>query len=145
MTAPLRGHRRFVPGRTGHASPLGELEQAVMDAVWRLAAPVSVGDAHAALPGGREVAYNTVKTTMERLADKGILSRRKEGKAYVYAARVTREELERRIVATALGRLVDQFPEAVASFFVRPDPRISDEKLALLREAVERRNEGGDA
>ena len=47
------------------------------------------------------------------------------------------------IVSNALDRLVAQFPEAVASFFVRPDPEISEEKLALLQEAIERRREAG--
>jgi predicted transcriptional regulator len=82
---------------------------------------------------------------MERLAEKGILSRVKEGKAYLYSAVVSRKELERRIVAGALDRLVEQFPQAVASFFVQPDPQVTEEKLALLMEAIERRREPGDA
>jgi len=68
----------------------------------------------------------------------------KEGKAYLYRAAVTQEELERRIVTNALDRLVEQSPQAVASFFVQPDPHVSEEKLALLQEAVERRREGQD-
>jgi predicted transcriptional regulator len=116
-----------------------------MEVVWASAGPVQVGDVHLALPADSRGAYATVKTTMERLAEKGILSRAKEGKAYHYRAAVTREELERRIVASALDRLVAQFPEAVASFFVQPDPGVSQEKLALLLEAVERRREAPDA
>lgn len=116
-----------------------------MEAVWARAEPASVGEVHEALPERSRGAYNTVKTTMERLAQKGILSRTREGKAYRYAAAVSREELERRIVAGALDRLVEQFPQAVASFFVRPEPGISEEKLALLLEAIERKREDGDA
>ena len=116
-----------------------------MDAVWRQPGQVSVADICDALPAEPRVAYNTVKTTMERLAEKGILSRSREGKAYLYRAAVSREELERRIVAGALDRLVEQFPQAVASFFVQPDPQVSDEKLALLLEAIERRKEQDDA
>lgn len=144
MLPPPRTDRRFVPSRTGHATPLGELEQAVMEVVWRASGASSVSEAHEALPGEKRVAYNTVKTTMERLADKGILSRAKEGKAYHYTPAVTREELERRIVAKALDRLVEQFPRAIASFFAQPDPRMTDEKRALLLEAIERRREGRD-
>ena len=136
-----RTARRFVPHRTGDTSPLGQLESAVMEAVWALGREVSVGDVLEALPAPRTVAYNTVKTTMERLSDKDILSRVKQGKAYLYRAEVTREELERRIVANALDRLVEQFPQAVASFFVQPDPHVTEEKLALLEEAIERLRE----
>ena len=116
-----------------------------MEAVWVLSRQVCVADVLEALPAGNTVAYNTVKTTMERLAEKGILSRVKAGKAYTYKAAVTREELERRIVANALDRLVEQFPQAVASFFVQPDPQVSEEQLALLLESVERRREDPDA
>jgi predicted transcriptional regulator len=145
MVTPPRTHRRFVPGRTGQTTPLGELEQAVMEVVWRRTGPASVGETQEALPPEQRVAYNTVKTTMERLADKGILSRTKDGRAYRYSAAVTRKELERRIVALALDRLVEQFPQAVASFFVAPDPGLSAEKLALLQDAVARRQDQGDA
>jgi BlaI family transcriptional regulator, penicillinase repressor len=137
--------RRFIPHRTGEAGPLGQLEIAVMAVVWSHVSPLSVGDVHSALPAEPGIAYNTVKTTMERLAGKGILSRSKEGKAYFYQAAVTREELERRIVANALDRLVEHFPQAVASFFVRPDPGLSEEQLALLAEAIDRKREAGDA
>ena len=133
--------RRFFPRKTGDASPLGQLESAVMDVVWASVGSVQVADVHTAMPSEMRGAYNTVKTTMERLVEKGILSRIKQGKAYHYQAAVTREELERRIVSSALDRLVDQFPHAVASFFLQPAHDLSEEKLALLLEAVERRRE----
>jgi predicted transcriptional regulator len=136
--------RRFVPRKTGDATPLGQLERAVMDVVWASPASVQVGDVHLALPEEVRGAYNTVKTTMERLADKRILNRVKRGKAYSYQAVVSREELERRIVSNALDRLVEQFPEAVASFFLKPRSEVSPEKLAMLLEAVERRREADD-
>jgi predicted transcriptional regulator len=145
MPQPDRRTHRFAPRKTGDATPLGQLESAVMEVVWASSRAVQVGDVHAGLPAEARGAYATVKTTMERLAEKGILSRAKEGKAYHYQAAVTREDLERRIVVSALDRLVEQFPDAVASFFVQPDPSISQEKLALLLEAVERRREDPDA
>lgn len=103
-----------------------------------------MADVHTGLPQDARGAYNTVKTTMERLAEKGILSRIKQGKAYHYRAAVTRGELERRIVSNALDRLVEQFPQAVASYFAQPDAALSEDKLALLMEAVERRRDQRD-
>lgn len=136
--------RRFAPRKTGDASPLGELERAVMEAVWPTTGPMSVGQVHTSLTASPPIAYTTVKTTMERLADKGILTRSKQGKAYLYGAALSRQELERRIVAGALNRLVEEFPEAVASFFVRPDPELTDERLALLQEAIDRQRKQSD-
>lgn len=137
-------NRRFSPRRTGDASPLGELEKAVMDVVWTRGAAASVGEVQAGLAESRSAAYTTVKTTMERLADKGILLRDRDGKAYLYRAAVTQDELERRIVSRAIDRLVEQFPDAVASFFVRPDPGITEDRLTLLQGAIDRAKEQHD-
>ena len=115
-----------------------------MHVVWSQAGELSVGEVHAALPADTPLAYNTVKTTMERLAEKGILTRSREGKAYLYQATISREALERRIISAALDRLVEQFPQAVASFFAQPDPAMSEERLALLAEAIARRRDSSD-
>jgi predicted transcriptional regulator len=76
---------------------LGDLERAVMDQVWGAAddgrAPVSVRDVHAALSPTRDLAYTTVMTVMGRLADAGLLTQERSGRAYLYAAAGSREEL----------------------------------------------------
>lgn len=70
---------------------LGALEREVLSVCW--AQPeISVRDACARLES--VVAYTTVMTTMDRLFKKGLLTRRKVGRAFVYSATVTREELE---------------------------------------------------
>ena len=106
--------------------------------VWSNPDPITVSDVHAALPSEPKVAYTTVKTTLERLASKGILIQERAGKAYHYRAALGEEELERRIVTETLDKLVEQFPHAVASFFVLPSPDIDQEKLDLLRDAINR-------
>ena len=117
-----------------------------MRVIWaQPATSVTVGDVHAALPEGLRNAYTTVKTTMERLADKGILSQTRAGKAYLYQAAITQAELERHIVSKALDGLVAQFPDAVASFFVRPNSGMTDDRLAILEEAIARRRAAREA
>jgi predicted transcriptional regulator len=136
--------RRFTPPKTGSIAPLGHLERAVMTVVWKSEDPLLVNDVHTALAEDTKqatVAYSTVKSTMERLAEKGILAQVRTGKAYQYRATLSEADLERRIVTTALDRLVSEFPQAVASFFVRPDPAMTEERLALLKDAIERQRE----
>ena len=116
-----------------------------MHIVWSHSEEVSVGDVHDALPDAKQIAYTTIKTTMERLADKGILTRVREGKAYRYQAAVSQQELERRIVTETLDRLVEQFPNAVASFFVQPDTAVPEDTLTLLETAIRRRRENRNA
>lgn len=115
-----------------------------MAVVWKSKDPLLVSDVHAALTEDTTqatVAYSTVKSTMERLAEKGILAQVRAGKAYQYRAILSETDLERRIVTTALDRLVSEFPQAVASFFVRPDPAMTEERLALLEDAIVRHRE----
>ena len=115
-----------------------------MAVVWHSAPPIFVSEVHTALTndtGQATVSYSTIKSTMERLADKGILSQVRSGKAYRYHAALSEADLERRIVTTALDRLVSEFPQAVASFFVRPDTTLTEEQLALLRDTIERQRE----
>ncbi|MGD0962874.1 MAG: BlaI/MecI/CopY family transcriptional regulator [Candidatus Acidiferrales bacterium] len=50
-------------------------------------------------------AYTTIMTIMDRLARKGIVERRKTGRAYVYRANLSAEEAR----AQALGQVVDKF------------------------------------
>jgi predicted transcriptional regulator len=101
------------------APALGPLEAAVLEAVWRLGGERSVRDVLAALPG--DPAYTTVMTTMERLGRKGLLRRRKEGRAFVYAAAISRDELAQRRASTVLGGLLSEgrhAPEPILSCLV---------------------------
>ena len=50
-------------------------------------------------------AYTTIMTTMERLTHKGIVERKKSGRAFVYHANLTAEEAR----AQALGHVIDKF------------------------------------
>lgn len=135
--------RHFTPRKTGEASALGDLESAVMDVVWSYPGSLSVSEVHSTLEETRRGAYTTVKTTLERLAQKGILRQLRDGRAYTYEAAVSKTELERRIVAQALDVLVEQFPSAVASFFVNPTLGVSEKHLALLAHAIEAMEEEG--
>jgi predicted transcriptional regulator len=66
----------------------GPLESEVMDAVWSTAVPVSVREVVDALNDGRgePLAYTTVMTVMNRLADKQALARSPAGRSFVYEA-----------------------------------------------------------
>ena len=83
---------------------LGALERDVMSLAWSRP-EVSVRDACDRLGSG--VAYTTVMTTMDRLFKKGLLLRRKVGRAFVYRAAATQHELENAV----LSSLVDAVSE----------------------------------
>src|SRR5262245_21044412 len=84
---------------------LGSLEREILTCCW--ARPdLSVRDACALLRA--PVAYTTVMTTMDRLFKKGLLSRHKAGRAFVYNAAATREELEGVVAAELVTGLLNR-------------------------------------
>lgn len=83
-------------------SALGSLEARVMEILWMLG-EASVRDVGERIKSPR--AYTTVMTTLERLFKKGLLTRRKSGRAFLYLPAFTREEWDRR----RAGSLVASF------------------------------------
>jgi len=58
-----------------------------------------------------ELAYTTVMTTLDRLFKKGFLRRKKEGRAYLYSARLTRREIEGQRAAGLVRRFFSDSEE----------------------------------
>jgi predicted transcriptional regulator len=114
----------------------GHLERRVLDALWRHGA-ASVRDL---APEFAPAAYTTLLTTVERLRRKGILTRVRRGRAYVYAPRWGRVELTERLASRTLGAwlgdpaaagpILSCFIDAVSS----RDDNLLDELDRLIRE-----------
>ena len=71
---------------------LGPLEVEVMEVVWAFGTS-NVRDVTSRMQ--RDLAYTTVMTTLDRLYKKGMLSREMTDRAFLYTAKVTREQWER--------------------------------------------------
>ena len=115
---------------------LGALETEVMDAVWRAGRELRVRDVHARFQP--RLAYTTVMTTMDRLFKKGLLDRRRDGRAFVYTARVTRRQLVLDAGAGLIRGLIDSEGEPALSFLVdavtESDRELLDRLERLVRE-----------
>jgi len=115
----------------------GKLEARVLDAVWRRGAPVSVRDLQPEFPA---TAYTTLMTTLDRLHRKGVLSRMKAGRAFVYRPRYTREELRLGLAENALDVILGAGASRrpLLSFLLgavsRRDAAVLDELERLVRE-----------
>lgn len=86
----------------------GALEAAIMEQVWALQRPVSAREVLDALNVERHLAYNTVRTVMDKLHRKGHLHRKLVGRAHLYEARATKEEYTARIMREALASSRDR-------------------------------------
>jgi predicted transcriptional regulator len=119
---------------------LGDLEQRVMDLLWRQTSPVSVRDAMRRLGG--KLAYTTVMTTLDRLYKKGLLARQKEGNAFVYWPAMTRDDVHRRIVEETVSGLLKKSSAPVLTAFVDAAVKVDADNLARLEQILARHRRG---
>ena len=106
---------------------LGALESEMMERIWR-SGETSVRDVHAEFE--QRLAYTTVMTTMDRLYKKGLLQRRKVGKAFLYVAALTEPEYQEQLAHHLFGMVLNDGKNsgAVLSNFVDA-VSATDEKL----------------
>lgn len=109
---------------------LGPLEARVLDALWARARACSVRNLQAGFPG---VAYTTLMTTLDRLHRKGVLTREKQGRAFLYTPREAREHFHAARAGGDLAPLLAtrEGAGALLSFFV---DAVGDQDQALLDE-----------
>lgn len=109
---------------------LGDLERAVLDCLWQADEPQTVREVHEAL-AGRQLAYTTVMTTLQRLARKGLVAQDSQARAHRFSAEATREEMFTELMTDALGIAGDEH-EAMLRFV----DVISPEARAALAEGL---------
>ncbi|HLF84322.1 MAG TPA: BlaI/MecI/CopY family transcriptional regulator [Blastocatellia bacterium] len=138
MKLPRVTLRGFRPTARGIKQVLGELEADVISVLWQQPNQTVV-EVEERLRRKREIAHTTVLTTLDRMHRKGYLSREKQGKAFVYSPRYTREEFERALAQEILGAL--GLGEPVLSTFVDLVGEDSA-KLSQLEALIKQRREG---
>jgi predicted transcriptional regulator len=123
------------PGSAGSERPalerLGNLESELMEQIWLLE-EVCVRDLHSKL--APRLAYTTIMTTLDRLYKKGLLRRRKVGKAYVYFPALSEKEYQGRLTEHFIGLALNggKFGHAVLSSFVNAVTETDEEMLDRL-------------
>jgi predicted transcriptional regulator len=124
--------------------PLGELESAILGVLWDCDGKLPVRRVQEALGRDQALAYTTVMTVLDRLFDKGLLAREKDGKAFVYWATLSRETYLGAQAARMLTELEVPVQRDVLMAFLdsaeHADPAVLDELSALI-EARRKRGE----
>ncbi|HCZ33859.1 MAG TPA: penicillinase repressor [Holophagaceae bacterium] len=136
MVDRFLGYTSFPVTRPLPPLTLGDLEMEVLEQLWRLGSG-DVRAVHAAQNKGRDNHPNTVQSALERLFRKGLLDREKQGHAYIYTPRMTREELAARLIDDTLQRVKGPEPLPMLAAFVDlamgQDPAVLDELELLLK------------
>lgn len=113
---------------------LGELEAAVMNVLWDATEPMKVRDVLERLDTGKQLAYTTVMTVLDKLHRKQWVQRELHGKAYSYESAFSREEASARALREVLDSAED--PGAVLAHFIAS---VSTEETELLRNELRKK------
>ena len=132
------------PSRSGPEKLFGELEGEIMAVLWQHGA-LTVRQVLERLRAARaqSVAYTTVLTVMQRLAEKGLLDRTLVGNTHRYAAHQSRDEFMSESSGRIVRALVDDFGDVAIAQFLAALERLDPDRLERLRE-LGRRGVPGD-
>lgn len=119
-----------------HPKPLGQLEQLIMDIVWREDC-ATVRCVYLELKKHRPIAYTTVMTTMDRLSKKGILWRTKIGKAYEYRPKQSEAELGNSTTQALFDMILQRYGDLAIAQFVDSVEKFDAQKLIALKRLVD--------
>lgn len=120
------------------SAPLGELEQQIMDIIWKSSGPLAVSDVVKVLSQKRVIAYTTVMTVMGRLVEKEVLSRRLNGSSYLYQPKATREKFISSYVHTIFITAVSTLGQEVVLHFAKEVKKISPKKRKELLKILDK-------
>ena len=98
------------------AVALSELQLDLMRVLWR--GESSVADVAAALAESRGLAHTTVATLLTRLAKRGIVEPRREGRMLHYRALVSESQVRRNMVGDLIQNLFRGDPKALLAHLV---------------------------
>jgi predicted transcriptional regulator len=117
------------------SSTLTPAELKLMQALWRMG-PSSAADVVRALHGRRGPQDSTVRTILRILERKGYVSHQREGRTFIYEARVKEDQAQRGAVREVLSRFFQDSPERLVLNLLQHE-KVSPQELARLRKLVD--------
>jgi predicted transcriptional regulator len=120
--------------------PLHELESEVMEQLWR-SGEASVRSVMEALNERERKAraYTTFMTIMQRLHQKGLLSRRREGKSDLYTPAYERDEYVRLRSRAQVEELVTRYGDVALSHFAEQMASLDPARRRALQRLARKR------
>lgn len=116
--------------------PSDELEYAVLCALWELRS-ASVRELHERVgaPGG--LVYTTTAKVVDRLREKGLIDRSRQGGAFVYVPAADRSAVERARARQIVSRFLGPGPRSAVAALVEAVDEIDPELLETLERAIQ--------
>ena len=113
-----------------------------MEVIWKKGGAVAVPDVHRAMTARkRELSYSAVKAVLNNLADKGHLTKTRQGKVTFFEATRTRGEFDAKVISTVVGSLKRNFGTPVIAQLV-DELAVDDETLREFERVIAAKKAG---
>jgi predicted transcriptional regulator len=109
-----------------------------MKVVWDLGSP-TVREVYEILRRRRKVAYTTIMTTMNILADKKLLKRTPQGRAYIYRATRPKKDTLKSMVRDFVGRVFDGSARPLLVQLVE-DEQLTEQDLQQIQDIIRKKS-----
>lgn len=118
-----------------NANRISDAESTVMEVLWTHS-PRTAEDVLAALTGEQDWALTTVKTLLNRLLRKGAIAAERDGRRFLYAPRLSREDWLQQQSTGLLDRLFGGRVAPLVAHFCE-HRKLSADDIAELRKLIE--------
>ena len=122
---------------------IGETEMEVLHHVWALG-EATVAEVRERILEERDVAYTTIMTVMKKLAEKGYLQYRKEGRSYVYSPAQPPDEVQHGLLTSLMDNVFKGSPMDLVQTLVRHE-NLSDAERQEIKSLIDQMEDDDDA
>ena len=121
-------------------TPGGELEFTLLATLWSKAdRTASARELYDRVGAPRGIVYTTVAKVLDRLFEKGMVTRRRDGRAYIYTPTARRVDTERAMVRALIERILGDDPQPAVAALIGAVEDVSPDLLDQLRAELETR------
>lgn len=115
---------------------LGELEQQIMDIVWECK-NCSARDVLNKLETDKKLAYTTVATILQRLFDKGLLTRKENAAGHIYSPKISKEKYTKNVAQSFLKNFISSFGDTAIASFADSIDKLPEKKRKYFLEVLD--------
>lgn len=116
---------------------LGPLEQKILSVVWNSSQLTTVSQVLESLQtNDQQLAYTTVMTVLNRLVEKGYLSREKHGRSFRYHSNNQRHSFLKNLIRSTIASFAQTFGEEAISAFAQEASQLSTDHKKSLQQKI---------
>lgn len=120
----------------GVSKVLGTLEADIMETLWS-GGELRVREVVERMPGRKRYSFNTIMTVMNRLVEKGLLSKKEKDGSFAYVPRMERDAFLSRVGKSVFATLLSDGAVFPLSAFVEALEESSEDDVRRLRDIID--------